>query len=770
MLAPQSRPGRTHSDRPSPAETAPTESAPAETNRGGSRFAALALLLVAGASLWTAGCRNLAEQRAVRRFGDALTAESLADLEGATTDKFRKTALNHDTAIQDLRLLRLPKEELKVVAVTEVAEEDWKNPDMPECLVIVETPPPTRQARYKLVRADAGRWLVDDVLLKQTNGGVKAVMSVTEQLELLAAVRGFTQAWGTGTHDERLAVVTPELRQELSALPESRLTELAGWVVNAERVDNLTPKTEMDDDEAAVQFAGRGYTLLISLEKRGEAWLVKDAAAENRGNGPKIPSLERTCVALTGVSRFLDSYAAGDLEGLEATVAPTLFNGCLRTADLAGVPLPTAADLDGDSSFQIHGDRAEVVVTTDAGIYTLDLTDPNRFDDDRRTGAFLVEKVTIRTGDGEQRQLSTIFTARAAVASFAAAAAAGDLHALKASSTRELSSTVWNQIEQSDLAALPLADAAAGATGKVLTEMHAGPVTEITMETAAGPRTFVLKEERGASKVDDMLAPSLDLPESFKQTCSLMLPARAFSRSLANGDLSGLNKNSSGAFNRLVWHQLREVPPAAAVAAKKMSGSLTKATPLSRGEGARCELHYGTPTDGVVLHLVREQGRLVADDVELVSGVHPDARVALKQAIREQMADGSLMIAANFSPRPVPESDGAAPLPNGPEPTRMIDPAIQPAGFDAPAERMTDPSGVIPAHARSATDEIRRTVRNAAFEQAAGPASTATPAEPPPAFESPAALKPLPSSIAPVKGSDGGAAAPFGEPLPLGKG
>ena len=736
---------------------------PGWSRQARSRHGAAAILLLAAAvSLGVAGCRNLAEQRAVRRFGEALSAESLAGLSEATTPGFRQTALDHDKALDDLRLLRLPKGELEIVAVTEVPEEDWTEPDSPECLVIVETPPPTRQARFKLVRAAAGRWLVDDVLLKQSRGGVKAVVSVTEQLELLAAVRGFTEAWGHGTNDDRLAVVTPKLREELGALPPKRLEELAGWVVDADRVAKLTPKTEMDDDEAAVQFAGRGYTLLVSLEKRDGAWLVKDAAAENRGLGPKIPSLERTCVALTGVSQFLESYAAGDREGLQRTVAPVLYSGCLNSADLSGVPLPTAADLDGDSSFQIHGDSAEVVVTTDDGVFTLTLTDPNRYDADRRTGAFLISDVTIRNGDGDQRSLSTIFTARAAVRAFADAAAQGDLLALKASSTGELSERVWNQTRPGDLAALPLAAAAAGARGPVLTEYHAGPMTQITFDSPAGARTFVLKEERGSARVDDVLSPALDLPESFKQTCELILPARAFAGSLAQGDLPGLHKTSSGAFNRLVWHQLRNVPAAAGVAADRLALPLTKATPLSKADGARCELHFGSPTDGVVLHLLRERGRLVTDDVELISGVHPDGRVALKQAIREQMADGTLMLAGDLVPRPVPQPN--VPPPAGPSPAAVPDSGVRTVGYDAPAAPAVKTA--------DAADVLHRAVNHAAFQQidrnGSGDATPPGPVpDPPPSFETPGLVRPLPSSVAPVRGLDDGQCAPFGEALPL---
>ena len=311
------------------------------------------LLAVAAGTLIGCGAvpkfRNLAEQRAVRRFGEALAAEDRALLADATTPGFAGAALAHDEAMDDLRLLRLPKGEIEVVAVTDVPEDEWADPAKPESLVIVKTPAPVRQARFRLVREEPGKWLVDDVLSKQQRRGVKAILSVTEQLELLAAVRNFTDVWGSGTHEQRLAVVTPELREDLSALPPARLAELAGWVVDADRVKSLRPEAQMEDGSAAVRFAGRGYTLLVQLKKdrpgpAGEAWLVKDAAAENRDGGPTIPSLERACVAMRGLSTFLDAYAAGDKAALKAVTAPRLYTGSLggrgprrrRPTDLRG--------------------------------------------------------------------------------------------------------------------------------------------------------------------------------------------------------------------------------------------------------------------------------------------------------------------------------------------------------------------------------------------------------------------------------------------------
>ena len=623
------------------------------------------LLAVAAGTLIGCGAvpkfRNLAEQRAVRRFGEALAAEDRTLLAEATTPHFAGAALGHDEAMDDLRLLRLPTGELDVIAVTDVPEDEWADADKPETLVIVQTPPPTREARFKLIRAEPGKWLVDDVLSKQKKRGVKAILSVTEQLELLAAVRNFTDVWGAGTHEQRLAVVTPELRADLAALPPARLDELAGWVIDADRVQALRPEAQMEQGKATVRFAGRGYTLLLDLAKvpgpAGEEWKVKDAAAENRDGGPTIPSLERACVAMGGLSTFLDAYAAGDKETLRRVTAPRLFTGSLADADLAAVALPTAADLGEHSTFRIDGDTAEVVFTPPpaapglpAEAVTIVLTDPHRNDPERRTGAFLVDEVTLRGGDGEQKLLSTVFTARAAVREFAAAAAAGDLEALKLASTRDFSARVWDGVDPADLPGLPLADAAA--TGTPMAERYAGAVTELSFETAAGPRTFVLRDESGAAKVDDVLVPAFDRPESMKQVCELILPARGYARTLEAADLAGLHRRSSKAFNQYVWHQLRTVPPAAQTAAAYLRKPLTAAGPLERGEGARCELQFGSPADGATVTLVRQGGVLAVDDVTLSNGVRADQRVALKQALREQMAAGTLRLATSLLPTP----------------------------------------------------------------------------------------------------------------------
>ena len=271
-------------------------------------------------------------------------------------------------------------------------------------------------------------------------------------------------------------------------------------------------------------------------------------------------------------------------------------------------------------------------------------------------------------------------------------------------------------------------------------------MTELTFDGPTGIRTFVLREEDGAAKVDDVLSPAANRPESLKRTCELVLPARRYGRALAAGDLPALRRSSSDAFNRLVWHQLRGVPTAAIVAAGSLADPLASAGELDRGEGARSELTFASAAnvgETAVLKLVRERGRLVVDDVELRSGPAAGDAIALKQALREHMAYGNLRL-STAEPPPMARTAAKA--------VALVDPAVRPVAAELP-------SAAAPSR-----------VQTAAHETPAPP----SPPRPPEAADAPAPFAPPPGTTAivpaapPVCGCDGGTCAPFGEPLELG--
>ena len=669
------------------------------------------------------GCGHLSEQRVVRRFGEALSEEDLDRLGEATSENFRTAALGHEGALGDLRLLRLPTEGLTVIDVIDVPEDERLDRAVPEKLVTAETDRPRRQFRYRLVQTGGGgfsfaglapgsKWVVDDVLLKQKRGGVRAVRSVTEQMELFAAVRLFTDAWEGDDAAAKLAVLTPDLRDTLDDLPPARLAELSGWLVGGGMTRNLRPTAELNGDDAAVEFNGRRGTLRLSLERvdpdtDDARWLVDDAAAAKK-DGPKIPSLRKTAVALNSVTRFLDAYAAGDAATLEEVTDRGLYDGSLAGADLSLVPLPTSAALGGDSEFHVESRRADLTLNTADGVVTIAMTPPAEIDGPRSTSAaarpFRVREVTLHTPDGQRKRLSSVFTAHGTFRRFAAALSAGDLAGLRAKSTQDLNETVWDRVDAAGLWGLPVAAAAADDL-TVTAELYDGPITEITVAGVGGvnaagdgfaparaprPVTFVLRDEAGSVRVDDVLTPLPDRPQSLKQTCALVLPARALQTALLEADLGGVRRVSSRDFNDRVWHQLDAFPAPATAAAAGLGGPLAKVLPGdpdASTEGPAKRLLFGTETDGVMLHLVTQRDRLVVDEVELLAGVHPDQRVGLKRVLREQLADGTLrLMAAAPDLRPVPTTAAD-------DAFVRRDPAVTPAGFTDPPLPPAGPSG-----------------------------------------------------------------------------
>ena len=663
------------------------------------------LLAAAALAAVLPGCGHLSEQRVVRRFGDALSAEDLAQLNEATSERFRTTALGHEQALGDLRLLRLPTGTMTVIDVIDVPADERVDPAVPEKLVTAETDRPPRQFRYRLVQADAGfgggRWVVDDVLLKQKRGGVRAIRSVTEMMELHAAVWSFTEAWEADDPAGKLDVLTPDLRSTLAELPDARLAELSDWLVGGGMTRNLHPTAELNGDDAAVEFNGRRGTLRLSLKRpdaNGPArWLVDDAAAVKK-DGPKIPSLRKTAAALASVTRFLDAYAAGDTQALKDVTDRGLYEGSLAGADLALVPLPTSGSLGGDSEFHVESRRADLTLNTEAGIVTIAMTPPAEVDGLQRASAraepFRVREVTLHTPDGQRKRLSSVFTARRTLLRFAAALDARDLEGLRGSSTQDLTERVWSRVDAAGVWALPIAEALA-ADLTVTAEQYDGPITEITVAGGAAPRggagrpvTFVLRDEAGSVRVDDVLTPVPDRPVSLKQTCELVLPARAMQSALLAADLGGVRRTCSRDFNGRVWHQLDAFPAPAAAAAAGLGRPLAAVLPGdpdASSEGPASRLLFGGETDGVLVHLVTQQARLVVDDVELLAGVHPDQRVGLKRVLREQLADGTLRLMA-----------GTPALESTPTPAAPVrrDAAVTPAGF---ADDFTPVGGPAPA-------------------------------------------------------------------------
>ena len=164
-------------------------------------FTGLALCMVGS------GCAHMIESRAINAFAKNLEAQNLDGLKVVTSEDFNKRALRTATALEDLKILRIPDGKTLIVDVEQVSDEKKR--------VTVQVGEDKKEVFYELTRDDSGKWVIDDIYLKQKKKGIEAYKSVTEQMDLLLTVREFLDAWGHGDREQVLSITTPKLRTAL---------------------------------------------------------------------------------------------------------------------------------------------------------------------------------------------------------------------------------------------------------------------------------------------------------------------------------------------------------------------------------------------------------------------------------------------------------------------------------------------------------------------------------------------------------------------------
>jgi hypothetical protein len=112
------------------------------------------------------GCGHMLESKAITQFTEALEQKDFEQLRSATSSKFEERALRTTEALDDFKIVNLPKGETTVVEVQDSSET--------EKLVTVTAGKLKSKLFYKLVKdGDSDRWVVDDVYVRQRKGGVK---------------------------------------------------------------------------------------------------------------------------------------------------------------------------------------------------------------------------------------------------------------------------------------------------------------------------------------------------------------------------------------------------------------------------------------------------------------------------------------------------------------------------------------------------------------------------------------------------------------------
>jgi hypothetical protein len=598
------------------------------------------------------------EKRTVNGFATALAAADAETLRKLSSSGFEDVALKDEAAVQEVKRLWPVEGKLEVVKVKDVPADELRDPDVPEKVVTVKDERGWKTDHRLLRDADSKKWVVDEILITQTLKGVKATKTISEQVAFVGFVRDFSQAWRNGDKGQRLANVTAECRAELEPLPDDVLDRLAKRMFPAEE-RAAAPEATMDEDIAFVSLRRPTGAVILQLKRIEGNWLVDDAVLEAGKDGESIPSMRKTAVAYAAAAKFLAAYNAADVQALESVATETFYNATLKSADLSMVPLPTPAAGE-NGRLTVVGDQSELVIDEPDRVVKLALvcvTDPK---DVKALTEFRVEDVTLYEQGGQvKKRLAAALVAEPIAHLYADALLARNVSQLRVMATFDFAEQVWKHVPQAAATALPLADVHPG-DRQVLSTVHNGAVTEVTMMQSGRALTYVLKDEGGEVKVDDVLMAVADRPASLKTTLVHMLPVLRLRAALAAGDVESLRHDCSADFNRLIWSQVRRVPPQAAAAARFLDAPLASL----QVSGPEATVRLGDASYGGVVTLLEDRGAWKVHDLTLIAGPGPQDQAALKPLLRDGLANGTLFA----------DSTPAAPTAG----------AIQQVGYEAP--------------------------------------------------------------------------------------
>ncbi|MCA8996849.1 MAG: hypothetical protein KDA80_07685 [Planctomycetaceae bacterium] len=594
------------------------------------------LLFAAALGVMTAGCTNLMARRAIERFSEGLQAQNLEQLKESSSKEFEQYALRQPEAIGDLKLLKVPTGEVEIVSVEKISEGEKK------ALVKIGKKDKAKELEYRLTLNDTtGRWVVDDVIMKQDSGIGMVERSVTEQMNLLLSCREFLDAWKGGSRNEKLAYCAPELKSELEKLPPTWLHKLAEQVIGGGRNRTYRPDARMNNDKAVVVVPHPDGDLFLECRQSGDQWQITDLAVEPTSeDSTGIRSARKMASALNRSAEFLTAYAAENLESLKNTASPDFFEKCLSGADLSEVELPVPTLLSEKYEARQFPDRVELLLHGPQTTYMLTLKQIERDLEDGTKGAAVtrIDDVTLFENDGKEvKRLSALFLTQSVVSLYLDALRGRDITELKQLSSPDFNERVWDRPEATHFAIMPdpqIEDAAP----EVISTVFRGDVSEVTLAVGDLPMTIVLTASRGWMVVDDVIMPAVGRPTSLKQNLEVMLSLHSFAMACGKGDLAELIRYSGDGLDRIVWRQLDETPGLTSQIVRPLLSEVLTV------EISDPWIKVIT-SDGITAaetHLMREGSQIVVHDVVLISEASPEHRVELMGTLREMIAIGEI--------------------------------------------------------------------------------------------------------------------------------
>lgn len=588
-------------------------------------------ILIAAMMLCTWGCATpLPEDQLVQAFSTGLDEQQLQALTQHSTENFREKALRHPSATQDIRLLRIPTKEVKVLEVKEISADEKH--------VVVAAGSSERKIMYQLKRMPGSeQWLVDDIYLKQgKRNGTNVVRSVTEQMDLLLTVREFMNAWESGDRDEVLMTVTPELRSALDVLPPSFLAQVARKLSSGRPSGaNFRPEAELIGNRAVVRVPGRTGDLLLTMKLNSEAWQVSDLAIESKDDQEHINSLKKVAMVTNTAVDFLKEYRNANKSALENVTTRSFYRNTLEPGELKTVQLPIVDGSALDYDMKVFDRRADFILENEDEIVRIGLIQANAEEDDEPADYRVDEATIYELASKQEKRLGALLTATSIMRVFQDAMLAQDLDILKQVSTTEFNNLAWDRVSPTVFRVIQLAEME-HAEPRVTGTSFNGHVTEITVLQGTRELTYVLREQANQVRVDDVIVVD-DQQLSLREKLAVTIPIYEFAYAVFEDDTDKLQALSSKDFNRRVWSQTRAVPRVHVDLVRSLTAPINQFR-LSTTEAVA---QLGGPEMGAKVHLVKEAGRLRVNDAVILGRNIPGEEVSMKQTMRLQLAYGT---------------------------------------------------------------------------------------------------------------------------------
>ncbi len=591
----------------------------------------------------SSGCTKMLTQQAVDRFSQSLEDKNYTNLKLAVSNRFEERALRREESLRDLAILAIPTGKNKIIDIEQVSKNEVR------AKVEVGKSKAAREVVYTLTRdPKIQRWVVDDVSLKQDSGRGEVTRSAIEQLDLVMSVRDFVDAWHSGDREKILAVTSPELREPLEQLPSAWLTQLAAHVAEqTPQQKSLRPDARLKDDKAVVGV-GR---VLVEFQLIDGHWFVRDAALEDQAD--TVRSALKLAIALRQTQSFLEAYAAGDKDKLSKIASSEFHQGCLVAADLAQVPVPTAALFAKPYEARQQKEHLDIVLKSEKGavLVSLDTKSATGSTTPEKAAVPRVSEVTlVEDGSREARRLTSLFLAETMVQLYAEALIVRDVKRLQTMSTRDFSERVWSRMRPDILQALPLPEIEA-ATPEILNITYAGAKTEITVSQGSRALTYVLHATPGRMEIEDVLMPVENRPSSLKTTVEHLIPVYEFIAGMAGNNVDRVRQCSAESFNSMIWQQLSEIPEMSVDPVKLLTLPLTGM--LINDTVTR--LRFGDAKRGAEVDISRDNGEMRVHDMVLITGTTPRDRIELLATMRRMItaglgSDGKILQAKSETP------------------------------------------------------------------------------------------------------------------------